>query len=427
MGQLDLLLQLLGLLFDQFDLVLHRALHMAKRLGQPVDIIAGALDGDGVIQRAVGHLLGCFGQGSQRRRDGVGEPAGEEDQQQHRAGTQHNHQSFQLADRGIGFPGGDLGDKGPLGVEHLHLGVGGQHLVILIGVEQPDPLLAGERLGDEGRLQRPEVRAEAVLDAELRCQPGIGAHPLVGADQDGFAGLAQPLPLRHDLVELVRQQLENHHPAHIVVLHHGGRHVGDHLPGQLVAAKIGEFEDLLRFLATIEAAFDLGEGLAQATALVGAGEQIGGKVRVLGDRIDHITVEVHQKDVAVVGLAHHVGIAAMKALVHPAIHLVGEDKRRDGGFDLHLTVRFAQLIPGAWQIAGLSTAAGLLRCGAQLLEGAGKAIETADTVAGKILLGEVDDLLFEVVEVILELTLLDITDGDQMVGGLGGEILAVAV
>lgn len=68
-GQLDLLLQLLGLLFDQFDLVLHRALHMAKRLGQPVDIITGALDGDGVIQRAVGHLLGRFGQGAQWRRD----------------------------------------------------------------------------------------------------------------------------------------------------------------------------------------------------------------------------------------------------------------------------------------------------------------------------------------------------------------------
>jgi hypothetical protein len=34
------------------------------------------------------------------------------------------------------------------------------------------------------------------------------------------------------------------------------------------------------------------------------------------------------------------------------------------------------LIPGAGQIAGLGTAAGLLRCGAQLLEGAGKAIET---------------------------------------------------
>lgn len=250
-GQLDLLLQLLGLLFDQFDLVLHRALHMAKRLGQPVDIIAGALDGDGVIQRAVGHLLGCFGQRSQRRRDGVGEPAGEEDQQQYRARSQHNHQGFQLADRGIGFPGRDLGDKGPLGIEHLHLGVGGQHLVILIGVEQPDPLLAGERLGDEGRLQWTEVGAEAVLYAELRCQPGIGAHPLVRADQDGLAGLAQPLPLRHDLVELVRQQLENHHPAHIVVLHHGCRHVGDHLPGQLVAAKIGEFEDLLRLLAAI--------------------------------------------------------------------------------------------------------------------------------------------------------------------------------
>ena len=210
-------------------------------------------------------------------------------------------------------------------------------------------------------------------------------------------------------------------------MHHGRRHVGDHLPGQLVAAKIGEFEDLLRLLAAIKAAFDLGKGLAQATALIRSGEQIGGKVRVLGDRIDHITVEVHQKDVAVVGLAHHVGIAAMKALVHPAIHLVGEDKRRDGGFDLYLAVRFAQLIPGAGQIAGLGAAAGLLRRGTQLLEGAGKAIETADTVAGKILLGEVDDLLFEVVEVILELTLLDITNGDQMVGGLGGEILAVAV
>ena len=41
-GQLDLLLQLLGLAFDELDLVLHRALHVAKRLGQPVDVIVGA-------------------------------------------------------------------------------------------------------------------------------------------------------------------------------------------------------------------------------------------------------------------------------------------------------------------------------------------------------------------------------------------------
>jgi hypothetical protein len=46
-GQLDLLLQLLGLAFDELDLVLHRALHVAKRLGQPVDVIVGAFDGDG--------------------------------------------------------------------------------------------------------------------------------------------------------------------------------------------------------------------------------------------------------------------------------------------------------------------------------------------------------------------------------------------
>ncbi len=49
-GQLDLLLQLLGLAFDELDLVLHRALHVAKCLGQPVDVIVGAGDGDGVIQ-----------------------------------------------------------------------------------------------------------------------------------------------------------------------------------------------------------------------------------------------------------------------------------------------------------------------------------------------------------------------------------------
>ena len=148
-GQLDLLLQLLGLLLDQFDFILHRALHMAKRLGQSVDIIAGALDGDGVIQRAVSHLLGRRSQGAQRRRDGVREPAGEEDQQQYRARPQHNHQGFELTDRGIGFPGGDLGDKGPLGVEHLDLGVGGQHFIILIGSEQSDPLLTRQCFGDQ--------------------------------------------------------------------------------------------------------------------------------------------------------------------------------------------------------------------------------------------------------------------------------------
>ncbi len=81
-GQLDLLLQLLGLPFDEFDLVLHRALHVAKRLGEPVDVVIGAGDGDGVIQGAIGHLLGGGGERAQRRRDGVGEPAGEEDQQQ---------------------------------------------------------------------------------------------------------------------------------------------------------------------------------------------------------------------------------------------------------------------------------------------------------------------------------------------------------
>ncbi len=81
-GQLDLLLQLLSLALDEFDLVLHRALHVAKRLGEPVDVVVGAFDGDGVIQRTVGHLLGGGGEGAQRRRDGVGEPAREEDQQQ---------------------------------------------------------------------------------------------------------------------------------------------------------------------------------------------------------------------------------------------------------------------------------------------------------------------------------------------------------
>lgn len=81
-GQLDLLLQLLGLAFDELDLVLHRALHVAKCLCQPVDVIVGAGDGDGVIQGAVRHLFGGGGEGSQGRRDGVGEPAGEEDQQQ---------------------------------------------------------------------------------------------------------------------------------------------------------------------------------------------------------------------------------------------------------------------------------------------------------------------------------------------------------
>ena len=180
-------------------------------------------------------------------------------------------------------------------------------------------------------------------------------------------------------------------------------------------------------MATIEAALDLGEGLAQAAALIGAGEQIGGKVRVLGDGIDHVTVEIHQKDVAVVGLAHHIGIAAVKALMDPAIHFISQDHGTDGGLDLHLGFWFLQLIPGAGQIAGLGAGAGFLWCGAELFEGAGETVEAADTVTGKILLGEVDNLLFEVVEIILELTLLDITDRDQMVGGLGGEVLAVAV
>ena len=34
-----------------------RHVYNELRLGQPVDIITGALDGDGVIQRTVGHLL----------------------------------------------------------------------------------------------------------------------------------------------------------------------------------------------------------------------------------------------------------------------------------------------------------------------------------------------------------------------------------
>ncbi len=153
----------------------------------------------------------------------------------------------------------------------------------MVGAKQPDPLLAGERLDHQRGLQRPEVGAEAVLHAELGGQPGVGAHPLVRADENGLTGCTEPLPLRHDLVELVRQQLEYHHAAHIVVLHHGGGHVGDHLAGQLVAAKIGELEDLLRLLAAVEAPFDLGEGLAQATRLVGAGEQVGGEVGALGD------------------------------------------------------------------------------------------------------------------------------------------------
>ncbi|MNF81701.1 hypothetical protein D3C84_639860 [compost metagenome] len=148
---------------------------------------------------------------------------------------------------------------------------------------------------------------------------------------------------------------------------------------------------------------------------------------MLGDRIDHITVEIHQEDVAVVGLAHHVGIAAVEALMYPAVHLVRQDQGADGGLYVHLAVGFLQLIPGAGHIAGLGTGARLLRGGAQLLEGAGEAIETTDTVAGKILLGEVDDLLFEVAEVVFQLALLDVAHRHQMVGGLGGEILAVAI
>ncbi|MNX71081.1 hypothetical protein D3C86_1023820 [compost metagenome] len=81
-GQLDLLLQLLGLALDELYLVFHRALHVAECLGQPVDVVVGAGNGDGVLQGAIGHLLGGGGEGSQRRRDGVGEPAGEQDQQQ---------------------------------------------------------------------------------------------------------------------------------------------------------------------------------------------------------------------------------------------------------------------------------------------------------------------------------------------------------
>ncbi len=85
----------------------------------------------------------------------------------------------------------------------------------------------------------------------------------------------------------------------------------------------------MRFLAAIEAPLDLGEGAAEATALIGAGEQVGGKVGMFGDRIDDITVEVDQKNVAVVGFAHHVGVAAMKALMHTAIHLVSQNEGTD--------------------------------------------------------------------------------------------------
>ncbi|MND88208.1 hypothetical protein D3C80_802270 [compost metagenome] len=297
----------------------------------------------------------------------------------------------------------------------------------MIGEEGTDPLLAGERLDDQRRLQWPEVGAEAVLDAEFGGEGGVGAHPLVRADEDGLAGLAEPLPLRHDLVELVRQQLEDHHAAHIVVLHHGGGQIGDHLAGQLVAAKVGELEDLLGFLAAVEATLDLGEGVAKAAGLIGAGEQVGGEVRVLGDRVDNVAVEVDQEDVAVVGLAHHVGIATVKTLVHPAIHLVGEDEGADGGLYLHLAVGLLQLVPGAGHIAGLGAGAGLLRRGAELFEGPGETVEATDTVAGKVLLGEVDDLLFEVAEVVFQLALLDVAHRHQMVGGLGGEILAVAI
>ncbi len=297
----------------------------------------------------------------------------------------------------------------------------------MIRAKQPDPLLARECLDHQRGLQRPEVGAKAILHTEFRCQPGVGPHPLVRADEDGLAGLAEPFPLRHDLVELVRQQLEDHHAAHIVVLHHGSRHVGDHLAGQLVAAKIGELEDLLRLLAAVEAPLDLGEGAAKAARLVGAGEQVGGEVGVFGDRIDHVAVEIDEKDVAVVGLAHHVGVAAVKALVHPAVHLVRQDQGADGGFDVAGAVGFLQLIPGARHIAGLGAGAGLLRCGAEFLEGTGEAIEATDTVAGKILLREVDDLLFEVAEIVFQLVLLDVANGNQMVGSLGGEILAVAI
>ena len=38
-----------------------------------------------------------------------------------------------------------------------------------------------------------------------------------------------------------------------------------------------------------------------------------------------------------------------------------------------------------------------------------------------------DDLLFEVAEIVFQLVLLDVANGNQMVGSLGGEILAVAV
>ncbi|MNJ30956.1 hypothetical protein D3C77_255730 [compost metagenome] len=148
---------------------------------------------------------------------------------------------------------------------------------------------------------------------------------------------------------------------------------------------------------------------------------------MLGDRVDNVTVEIHKEDVAVVGLAHHVGVAAVKALVHPAIHLVCQDQGADGGLDLHLAVRLLQLVPGAGHIAGLGAGAGLLGRGAELFEGPGETVEATDTVAGKVLLGEVDDLLFEVAEVVFQLALLDVAHRDQMVGSLGGEVLAVAV
>ena len=86
-----------------------------------------------------------------------------------------------------------------------------------------------------------------------------------------------------------------------------------------------------------------------------------------------------------------------------------------------------QLIPRARHIACLCPGTGLLRRGAQFFKGTGKTVEATDTVARKVLLGEVGDLLLEVVEVILKLALFDVANGDQMVGGLGGEVLAVAV
>ncbi len=113
--------------------------------------------------------------------------------------------------------------------------------------------------------------------------------------------------------------------------------------------------------------------------------------------------------------------------MHPAIHLVRQDQGTDGGLDVGGVVRLLQLIPGARHIAGLGAGASLLRRGAEFLEGAGEAVEATDAVAGKILLGKVDDLLFEVAEVIFQLALLDVANGNQMVGGLGGEILAVAI